>query len=114
MTIDYVFSGLPVSNRDRAMAWYERLLGRPATFVPNEIEAIWQLAATASVYVIADPDRAGGGIVTLAVDDLEAHIAEAAARGIAMGAIEEIPGAGRKSRVFDPDGNAVSLVQIYS
>ena len=114
MVIDYVFACLPVRDRDAAMIWYERLLGRPATFVPNEIEAVWQLAQTASLYILQDGDRAGGGVVTLAVGNLEAQRSEIAARGIGIGVIEDIPGAGRKAQVSDPDGNAISLVEILS
>jgi predicted enzyme related to lactoylglutathione lyase len=112
MGITYVFAGLVVANRDRAAAWYERLLGRPPDFLPNDAEAVWQLAATASVYLLADPDRAGRGVMALVVDDLDSSIAEIAGRGIAVGAIEEIPGSGRKAVIADPDGNAVSVVEI--
>lgn len=112
MRIDYVFACLLVTDRDAAMAWYERLLGRAPTFVPNDGEAVWQLAATASLYVLADRARAGRGVVTLAVDDLKGCVAEIAARGIAMGPIEEIAGAGWKARVRDPDGNEIALVEI--
>jgi predicted enzyme related to lactoylglutathione lyase len=110
--ITYAFAGLVVVDRDRAAAWYERLFGRPPTFLPNDVEAVWQVADTASVYLLADAERAGRGILTLVVDDLDARVAEIAGRGIFPGAIEDIPGAGRKSTTTDPDGNAVSLVEI--
>lgn len=112
MDTTYVFAGLVVANRDRAAAWYERLLGRPPTFLPNDAEAVWQLAGTASVYLLADPDRAGRGVVALVVDDLDAILAEIAGRGIVAGAIEEIPGAGRKAVITDPDGNEVAILEI--
>jgi predicted enzyme related to lactoylglutathione lyase len=114
MDITYVFAGLVVADRDRAAAWYERLLGRPPDFLPNDAEAVWQLAGTASVYLLADADQAGRGIAALVVDDLEASLAEIAGRGIATGVIEEIPGAGRKAVITDPDGNAVSLLEIHA
>lgn len=114
VTVQYVFAGLSVSDRDRAAAWYERLLGRPPTFLPNAVEAVWQLAATASLYVVADPERAGRGIATLAVDDLHAVLAEIGARGLTPGPVEDIAGAGRRSVLHDPDGNAVALVEILA
>lgn len=114
MDITYAFAGLVVRNRDRSAAWYERLFGRPPTFLPNDSEAVWQVAGTASVYILADAERAGHGIVTLVVDDLDACVAEIAARGIQAGTIEGIPGAGRKASMPDPDGNAVSLVEIIT
>jgi hypothetical protein len=39
-----LFAGLPVSDYERAPAWYERLLGGPPTFLPNATEAVWELA----------------------------------------------------------------------
>ena len=42
MDITYVFAGLAVANRNEAAAWYERLLGRPPDFLPNDAEAAWQ------------------------------------------------------------------------
>ena len=112
MNINYVFAGLVVVNRDQAAAWYERLFGRPPDFLSNDAEAVWQVADTASVYLVADADRAGHGVMALVVDDLGASLAEIAVRGIVPGAIQEVPGAGRKSVTIDPDGNAVSMVEI--
>jgi|SRR5579875_1547333 len=112
LAVEYAFTGLPVKDRNRSMVWYERLLGRPPTFVPNDIEAVWQLAATASLYVIVDEQRAGGGIVTLVVGDLRQTLADLKARGIDMGGVEEVGGAGFKATTRDPDGNVVALVEI--
>jgi predicted enzyme related to lactoylglutathione lyase len=112
MNVTYAFACLLVTDRDRSVDWYERLFGRPPTFLPHDREAVWQVAATASVYVLADPDRAGRSVVTLVVDDLDDTLAEIAGRGIKPGPIDEMPGAGRKSVIVDPDGNEVGLVQI--
>ena len=114
MDITYVFAGLVVANRDEAAAWYERLLGRPPTFLSNDAEAAWQLAGTASLYLLADPARAGRGVAALVVDDLNATLAETAGRGIEPERIEEIPGAGRKGIFHDPDGNEVSFIEILA
>jgi hypothetical protein len=112
MDTNYVFAGLAVKNRDHAAAWYERLLGRPPTFLPNDSEAVWQLASTSSVYLLADANRAGRGVMAMVVDNLETTLAEISRRGISSDRIEEIPGAGRKAVITDPDGNEISLLQI--
>lgn len=112
MDISYVFACHLVTNRDEAVAWYERLFGRPPTFLPNDHEAVWQTAPTASVYVLVDPERAGKGVMSLVVDSLDATLREVSERGLAWGPIEVIPGAGRKSVLVDPDGNTVSLIEI--
>jgi hypothetical protein len=114
MDITYVFASMAVVNRDQAAAWYELLLGRPPTFLPNEAEAVWQVADTASIYLLANPDHAGHSAMALVVDDLHATLAKLAERGITTGAIEEIPGAGRKCVIPDPDGNAVSVLEILA
>jgi hypothetical protein len=111
----YVFASLAVSSRDESAAWYERLLGRPPDFLPNDAEAVWQLAATASFYLVADearPDRVGRGVMMLIVDDLDSCLAEIAGRQIVPGEIEVVGRAGRKCPITDPDGNVVFLTEL--
>ncbi len=43
VTVD-LFAGLPVSDYQRALTWYERLLGSEPAFLPNATEAVWELA----------------------------------------------------------------------
>ncbi len=62
--------------------------------------------------MVVDRDGAGGGIVTLVVDDLDARLAEVAARGVVPGPIAVVGDAGRKAIVADPDGNCVAIVEI--
>ncbi len=111
MDVSYVFAGLVVADRDQAAAWYERLFGRPPTFLPNDEEAVWQVANTASVYLLADAKRAGRGILALVVDGLDARLAELVGRGISRWEMETVPG-GRKATTTDPDGNEVSLLEV--
>lgn len=112
MDVSYVFAGLVVSHRDRAAGWYARLLGRPADMLPSDAEAAWQLADSASLYLLEDPARAGRGMLTLVVGDLAGVLSEIAARGLGPGPVEEVGTAGRKSVLTDPDGNAISIVQL--
>ena len=66
---------------------------------------MWHLSSTGLVYVVGDPPRAGRGLLTLAVDDLERYLAELASRGLVADA-----GEGR-AVLRDPDGNAIQLFQ---
>ena len=112
MAITEVFAGIPVADYPSARAWYERLIGRPPAFLPHETEAVWNLLGPAGwIYVVLDPARAGNALITLLVDDLEAHIAELAGRGIAAAEIETIPGAVKTAAVTDPDGNRITFGQ---
>jgi predicted enzyme related to lactoylglutathione lyase len=112
MNIDYAFAGLLVSDRDRAASWYARLLGRAADMLPNDAEAAWQLTASASLYLRANPGEAGHGVLTLVVADLDTELKQLAARGIAAGAVNQVGDAGRKCVIIDADGNSVELVQL--
>src|ERR1022692_1548674 len=114
MDVSYVFAGLVVASRDQAASWYARLLGRPADMLPNDAEATWQLTSATSVYLLADADRAGPGVLSLVVDALGPKLAQIPAGGIVTGPVEEIPGVGRKCAITDPDGNTVSIVQLLA
>jgi len=112
MSIEYVFAGVAVTRLEAAIGWYERLLGKPPDVRPNEREATWQVAQTASVYIVADGDRAGHSTVTMFVDDLDAELEGITRRGITVGEIETAPGLFRKVMISDPDGNTIQLAEL--
>jgi catechol 2,3-dioxygenase-like lactoylglutathione lyase family enzyme len=101
----YVFAGLAVTDFAAAEAWYTRLFGPPTRY-PEPNEAVWHLSQTGLVYVVADPPRAGHGLLAVAVDDLDRLLAELSARGLVtepaeLGAVV----------LRDPDGNSIKLFQ---
>jgi len=108
---DHLFAGIPVTDRDAAAGWYEPFVARPADLIPNEDEAAWQLTPSSWIYVFADQRRAGSAIHTLLVDDLDAFLAELAARGIATDAVETLRTSVRVSAVTDPNGNRLKVGQ---
>jgi hypothetical protein len=61
------FAGLPVSDYQRALTWYERLLGSGPAFFPNAAEAVWELAEHRYFYIEELPDRAGYALHTVFV-----------------------------------------------
>ena len=111
---EHVFAGLVVTDIDDATGWYSRLFGRPPDIVPNDHEAMWQLAETANLYVLADPVRAGGGVAGVAVGDLDAALAGLAERGVAVGPTEAVGPFARKAEVVDPDGNTIALIEVLA
>jgi predicted enzyme related to lactoylglutathione lyase len=111
MAVHQLFAGIPVADLDGALAWYERLFGRPPDLLPNDDEACWQLAEGSWVYVVRDAGRAGNALLTPLVADLDAQVAELAARGLATDPIEVIPGAARKAEIRDPEGNTITFGQ---
>jgi hypothetical protein len=76
-----LFAGIRVRDVTVARAWYERLLGEPS-FFPNATEVVWTLADDRSLYIEQDPRRAGGALITVFVDDVDALISEISSRGL--------------------------------
>ena len=109
MAINVLFAGIPVSDLDAAIEWYERLLGGPPDMTPNEIERAWKLTDESWVYVVTDPARAGKALVTVMVDDLDERLAALAGRGIEPDEIQEISETVRKAVFTDPEGNQVGI-----
>lgn len=108
MMVLHLFAGLRVRDFAVARAWYVQLLGEP-TFLPHATEAVWTLAEDRSVYIVEDAENAGKGVVTVFVDDLDAQVAEIAARGLEPDERETYSNGVRKMVYRDPDGNEVGL-----
>ena len=103
-----LFAGIRVRDLAASRGWYEQLLGEPA-FAPNDVELVWQLAAERFVYIEQDPDRAGDGLVTAFVDDLDGWLSRIAARGLEPAEVETYGNGVRKAIFRDPDGNEVGI-----
>jgi predicted enzyme related to lactoylglutathione lyase len=114
MAINVLFAGIPVSQLERALDWYERFFGRPPDMAPNEHERTWQLTDDGWIYVVEDPERAGNGLITLIVDDLDVRLARLSERGIATGEVERLNQGTRALMVADPDGNQIQLGEVVS
>jgi predicted enzyme related to lactoylglutathione lyase len=108
----HVFCGIAVRDFTAARDWYEQLFGRPPDMLPHDAEAVWNLAEGGLVYVVRDATRAGGGLVTLMVPDLEQALAGIAERGLEAGPVEVMGSGARKATMTDPDGNRVSFAQV--
>ena len=107
-----LFAGVAVAEYAPARTWYEAFFGRPADLLPNDNEAAWQLGVDRWVYVVGDADRAGSGLVTILVDDLDERVASLASRGIASDHVERYANGVRKVTFADPDGNAIALGEV--
>src|SRR3954463_14140178 len=103
-----LFAGIRVRDLAAARAWYERLLGEPS-FFPNATEVVWTLAEGRSLYIEEDPRGAGGALVTVFVDDLDAVVAEIASRGLEPAELETYANGVRKATYRDDDGNEVGF-----
>ena len=112
MQIDVLFAAVAVAELERSRAWYEQLLGGSPDIIPNDDEAMWRIVDAGWLYLTVDAERAGGSVVTMAVGELDAAVAELDQRGLEVAGTEVIPGAGRKARFADPDGNLVWIIEV--
>lgn len=108
MAVD-LFAGIPVDDYERASAWYERFLGSGPSFLPNDTEAVWELAESRYLYIDVRPEHAGHAMHTVFVDDLDARVRGIADRGIEPAERETYSNGVRKVTYRDPDGNEIGL-----
>ncbi len=104
-----LFAGLPVRDRARSIAWFTQLLGAEPAFFPNDTEAVWELREHGYLYVDVRPATAGGGMVTLFVEDFEQRLAAIVRRGLEPAVREVYENGVRHATFRDPDGNEVSF-----
>ena len=100
-----LFAGIPVSDYAAAVEWYGRLFGSPPTFLPNDTEAVWELAEHRFVFIELRPEHAGHAKHLLFVDDLDGRVAQIAQRGLTPTQRETYSNGVRKAAYRDPDGN---------
>ncbi|GGQ43515.1 catechol 2,3-dioxygenase-like lactoylglutathione lyase family enzyme [Actinomadura coerulea] len=108
MSLD-LFAGIPVTDYGEALPWYERFFGAKPSFLPNDIEAVWEVAEHRYVYIVQDPERAGRALVLAFVDDLADRVAGVARRGIPPAGREEYGNGVTKVVFRDPEGNEIAF-----
>jgi hypothetical protein len=108
MALD-LFAGIPVTDYAAALPWYEQFFGRPPSFLPNDTEAVWEVAEHRYIYIVQKPERAGNALVLSFVDDLDERIALIAQRGIEPAERETYDNGPTKVTYRDPDGNEISF-----
>ena len=108
MAVD-LFAGIAVSEYVTALVWYQQLLGSEPAFLPNSIEAVWEVAGHRYVSIEERPGHAGHAKHTIFVDDLDTFVSQIAARGLEPAERETYANGVRKTTYRDPDGNEIGL-----
>ena len=108
MALD-LFAGISVDDYAAALAWYERLLGVPPAFFPNDVEAVWELAEHRYLYIEHRPAHAGHALLTLFLEDFDTRVAQIAERGLEPATRETYEDGVRKWTYRDPDGNEIGF-----
>ena len=104
-----LFAVSPVQDLAAALDWYARLFCRAADDRPIPDLAQWYLDGF-GFQVMRVADRAGGGMATLVVADIEAERERLAAAGITFEATVRGP-FGAIARLEDPEGNRITLAE---
>ena len=104
-----LFAGIPVAGYAAALEWYERLLGSPPTFFPNDTEAVWELAEHRYVFIEHRPEHAGHAMHTIFVDDLDTLVAQIADQRLDPVEWETYSNGVRKVTYRDPDENEIGF-----
>ena len=104
-----LFAGIPVTDYAAALPWYERLFGGHPSFLPNDTEAVWEVAEHRYIYIVQQPERAGNALVLSFVDDLDDRVATIAGRGVEPARRETYASGVTKVTYRDADGNEISL-----
>jgi predicted enzyme related to lactoylglutathione lyase len=108
MALD-LFAGIPVTDYAAALGWYKQLFGGRPSFLPNDTEAVWEVAEHRYIYIVQDLERAGNALVLSFVDDLDDRVAKIARRGIEPARRETHGGSATKVIYKDADGNEISF-----
>jgi catechol 2,3-dioxygenase-like lactoylglutathione lyase family enzyme len=99
-----------VADLEASVDWYTRLFGRDPDFRAGD-EILWEVAASATLFIEPDAERAGTGRITLSVTGLDALLASLAARRIEHEAIHAYANGVRHVKIPDPDGNAIAFAE---
>ncbi|MEV6318875.1 VOC family protein [Streptomyces sp. NPDC051776] len=111
MAFTHVLAVAPVRDIETAVAWYERLIGRPADRRPMDGLADWHISSDGWIQVFASPEHAGSTLLNLVVDDLDSALAAITGRGLTAGPVEHGGQKVRFAALHDPDGNRITLIE---
>ena len=110
MQVQGLYAAVYVGDMQHASAFYARLLGREPDDKPFDTLVQWRFAGAKGIQLFQDAAKAGRGVMTIVVPDLEALKAALSGEGIAVGDFKE-GNFGKIAHVTDPDGNVVTLAE---
>ena len=110
ITVQGIYASATVADFDAALAWYGKLMGRPADDLPFPGMAQWRNMGAAGLQIWHDADRAGKGIMTIVVPDISREDTRLAQSGLSLGEISRGP-FGAVARMQDPEGNRINITE---
>ena len=103
-------SVVPVSNYEKALAWYSKWLGEPDE-IPMEGMAEWEITANAWLQLDASSELSDKANLVIGVNDVSACRNALLAAGVDATKIIDYEVV-KVCDVFDPDGNRISFAQV--
>jgi predicted enzyme related to lactoylglutathione lyase len=110
MNIQGLYAAVFVKDIASSSAFYSRLLGRQPDDKPMDTLVQWRGFGNAGIQLFRDPSKAGRGVMTLVVPDLEATKSLLDAQDIDLGQVQQ-GDFGKIAHLADPDGNVVTLAE---
>jgi predicted enzyme related to lactoylglutathione lyase len=110
MEIIGLYAALYVRDLKAAVAFYTKLIGREPDDRPNDKLVQWRGFGTAGIQLFADSAKAGHGVMTLVVPDLDVVTTRLARSGVVSDDV--LTGDfGKIAHIADADGNTVTLAE---
>ena len=110
MPILNAIASLAVRDLTASSAWYASLLDKEADTRPMPEVAEWKFDRGGGLQLYQQPERAGGGSVTMAVDDIDLLATHLQQLNVAHGALTRTAQV-RTIMLTDPDGNHIAFAQ---
>ena len=110
MPIENALASVAVKDLNAAIEWYARVLGKPPDSRPMPEVAEWKFERGGWLQVYQLAERAGAGSFTLAVSNIDQHVAQLTSLGIDTS--QRSTGDRVKTlMIADPDGNHIAFAE---
>ncbi len=110
MEILGIFAVACVTDMERSVEWYARLIGRAPDDRPMDGLVQWRSSTGAGVQLVRDPGKAGSSLITIVTPEMARARQQLAAASLQLE--PDVQGDfGIVAQTSDPDGNRVTLAE---
>jgi predicted enzyme related to lactoylglutathione lyase len=110
MDVMGIYAAACVSDMERSVDWYSRLMGREPDDRPMPTLVQWRNPGAGGVQLFLDAERAGRSLITIVTPLMDKARAGLEAAGVVLG--PDVRGDwGIIAQVNDPDGNRITLAE---
>lgn len=110
MKIAEIFAVACVTDMERSVDWYTRLIGRAPDDRPMEGLVQWRVGNGAGLQLVLDGKRSGSSLITIVTPEMDLARKRLAAASLELE--PDIQGDfGVLAQISDPDGNRLTLAE---